>query len=266
MAHPSPPPIALMDLKIRDFRGVEQLDLDFRGPDGLPNNLIVLAGPNGSGKTTVLEAALIAAGGHKLTVGPRGRRAIRKGTSDYLIEAHLWAGNSESKIADSAYATPPKASESPLVWYFSSWRAPNLIGAVNVTVGRPGRRPAKTDPNRLLNVKQQLANAAAAQSFRGGQGSLLRDYSHWIALINESWKKFYPDHNDKFEVGLVESEEEAGGAFEVFYQRGASHTLSVDDLSAGQLELFLFLASLVLNNDRSGIVFIDEPELHLDPQ
>ncbi len=42
--------------------------------------------------------------------------------------------------------------------------------------------------------------------------------------------------------------------------------LSVDDLSAGQLELFLFLAALVLNDDREGIVFIDEPELHLDPQ
>ncbi len=28
----------------------------------------------------------------------------------------------------------------------------------------------------------------------------------------------------------------------------------------------MFLAALVLNDDREGIVFIDEPELHLDPQ
>jgi recombinational DNA repair ATPase RecF len=57
----SPPPIALTSLKLRDFRGIDSLDFDFRDPDGLPINLVVLAGPNGSGKTAVLEAALILA-------------------------------------------------------------------------------------------------------------------------------------------------------------------------------------------------------------
>ena len=62
MAQPS---IALTELSIRDFRGIDKLDLVFRRPDGQPNSLVVLAGPNGSGKTAVLEAALIAAGGAK---------------------------------------------------------------------------------------------------------------------------------------------------------------------------------------------------------
>ena len=44
------------------------------------------------------------------------------------------------------------------------------------------------------------------------------------------------------------------------------HRLEIDLLSAGQLELFLFLGVLALNEDREGIIFIDEPELHLDPQ
>ena len=41
---------------------------------------------------------------------------------------------------------------------------------------------------------------------------------------------------------------------------------SKSTFSAGQIELFLFLAELSLNEDREGIIFIDEPELHLDPQ
>ena len=135
-----------------------------------------------------------------------------------------------------------------------------------MTVGKPGRRPAKTDPNRLLNVKQQLANAAAAQSFPGAKPPLLRSYSKLIARVNEGWKKFYPAQTDEFAVGITESNEDGAGAFEVFYKREGSSPLSVDDLSAGQLELFLFLAALVLNDDHEGIVFIDEPELHLDPQ
>jgi len=266
----SPPPIALTSLRIRDFLGIEFLDLDFRGPDGLPNNLVVLAGPNGSGKTAVLEAALIAVGGNKLAVGPLGKGAVRKGAEDYEIRAEIRARTNifdeDEVIEISSRTVPPKTNPQLPYWYFSSWRAPTLVGAVNVTVGKPGRRPAKTDPNRLLNVKQQLANAAAAQSFPGARQPSAHGYSRWIARINEGWKKFYHDHGDEFAVELTESEEYGDGAFEVFYKRQDSPRLSVDDLGAGQLELFLFLAALVLNDDREGIVFIDEPDLHLDPQ
>ena len=269
-AQPGPPPIALTSLSIRNFRGIDSLALDFRGPDGLPNNLVVLAGPNGSGKTAVLEAALIAAGGAKLATGHRGGRAVRRGAEGYEVRADF---RFRSRTLDDDITVIEKADTSAALpdppvphWYFSSWRASTLVGAVNVTVGKRGRRPAKTDLNRLLNVKQQLANAAAAQSFPGANRPLLRDYSLWIARINQGWKKFYPGHDDEFVVGLADSDEESNGAFEVFYIRENHPSLPVDELSAGQLELFLFLAALVLNDHREGIVFIDEPELHLDPQ
>jgi recombinational DNA repair ATPase RecF len=85
------PPVALTSLSIRDFRGIDSLDLDFRGPDGLPNQLVVIAGPNGCGKTAVLEAALMAAGSRGLTVGPTDRRATRRGTHEYAIRARFLA-------------------------------------------------------------------------------------------------------------------------------------------------------------------------------
>ncbi len=266
----SPPPIALTSLRIRDFRGIESLELDFQGPDGLPNRLVVLSGPNGSGKTAVLEAALIAVGGYKLAVGHRGKRAVRRGAEDYEIRAEIRARTStyddDEVFVDSSGGLPPRNDPRLPFWYFSSWRAPTLVGAVNVSVGKRGRSPATTEPNRLLHVKQKLANAAAAESFPGANPSQGRSYSEWIARINEGWKKFYPDRNGEFVVGLIESEGAGDGAFEVFYRREGSASLSVDELSAGQLELFMFLTTLVLNDDREGIVFIDEPELHLDPQ
>ena len=267
----TPPPIALTSLKIRDFRGIENLELDFRGPDGLPNNLVVLAGPNGSGKTGVLEAALILSGGHKLAVGSRGVRAIRRGATDYLIEASFMRNGNEVSVSDVPTADPPgyllsERATKASVWYFSSWRAPNLVGAVNVSVGKPGRRPEKTDPNRLLNVKQQLVNAAAVQRFRSQKPLVDTSYDIWVGQINQAWKNFYPDREDLFVVDLVDSELQGDGAFEVYFCPENSPPIPVDDLSAGQLELFLFLAALVLNDERKGIVFIDEPELHLDPQ
>jgi energy-coupling factor transporter ATP-binding protein EcfA2 len=266
----SPPPIGLESLSIRDFRGTDRLDLDLRRPDGRPNSLVVLAGPNGCGKTTVLEAALIAVGGQKLAVGASGRRAVRKGTKDYEIRARLqvrgqmFDDDRELVATSSGLASAPEAWLP--FWYFSSWRAPNFVGAVNVTVGKPGRRPAKTDPNRLLNVKQQLTNAAAAQSFPGAKQTQQQSYSKWINRINEAWATFYPGLDNEFSVGLIDTEDTGTGAFDVYYGRLGAPALPVDDLSAGQLELFLFLAALVLNDDREGIVLIDEPELHLDPQ
>ncbi len=272
MPPPAKLPIALSFLTIRDFRGIDQLDLDFCGPDGLPNRLVVLAGPNGSGKTAVLEAAMILLGGSKLIVGPRGRRAIRRGATQYEIRAGLRLDGSrldgeEIKLLHTSRSPAPPTDPDLPTWYFSSWRAPNLVGAVNVTVGKPGRRPAENDPNRLLNVKQQLVNAAAVQNFPGAKQPLLKRYSRWIERINEAWAKFYPGQADRFQVGLADDDNDQGeGSFDVFFDRPSTYPLSVDELSAGQLELFLFLAVLALNDDREGLVIIDEPELHLDPQ
>ena len=151
-------------------------------------------------------------------------------------------------------------------WYFSSWRAPELPGPVDVTVGKPGRRPAKTDQNRLLNVKQRLVNAATVELFQTPLPSFGR-YSALIQAINEGWNEFYPESGHTFAVEVVTpGDEDSSGSFDVYLRTPEGLRLEFDLLSAGQIELFLFLGELALNEDREGIIFIDEPELHLDPQ
>ena len=94
----------------------------------------------------------------------------------------------------------------------------------------------------------------------------LLDVSEIMPVINEAWREFYPERDESFSVEVVKSEEPAGGSFDVYLRTSEGFLLEVDLLSAGQLELFLFLSALALNKNREGIVFIDEPELHLDPQ
>lgn len=99
MRHPVlRPNMGIASLSIRDFRGIDRLDLDFRGPDGHPNSLVVLAGPNGCGKTTVLEAALILVGGHELITGRRGRPAVRWGAENYEILADVQFANGNIRL------------------------------------------------------------------------------------------------------------------------------------------------------------------------
>lgn len=266
MPDPFPTPtIGLTSLSIRDFRGIKSLDLDFRGPDDRPNSLIVLAGPNGCGKTAVLEAALIAAGGSKRAVGPRGPKAIRRGCKDYKISGTFDNAGQSFAVIDTARRQPPPQDDSLPLWYFSSWRAPRLTGSLDVTVGKRGRRPIKNDSNRLKNIKQSLINAAAIERF-SSQQDLLKGYSLWIEEINTVWHDFYPESAQAFQVDIIEPGEEETGSFDVFLVDSQGARLEVDYLSSGQLELFLFIGALVLNDRREGIVFIDEPELHLDPQ
>jgi len=261
-----PPNLALASVSIRDFRGIDTLDLDFRGPDGNPNSLVVLAGPNGCGKTAALEAALLMVGGHDLVVGRLDKDAIRRGASRYSIEASVKCGEQYlSKKHQSGRPPTPLRIQIPHC-YFSSWRAPQLPGPLDVTVGKPGRRPAKGHENRLLHVKQRLVNAAAVELFQKSLPPFGR-YSSWIRAINEAWSGFYPDTHQTFAVELVTpGDGDSSGSFDVFLRAPDGFRLEVDLLSSGQIELFLFLGELALNDDREGIIFIDEPELHLDPQ
>jgi len=267
MSSPVPPPsVAITSLSIRDFRGIEALDLDFRGPDGNPNTLVVLAGPNGCGKTAVLEAALLVVGGNDLLVGRQDERAIRTGADDYSIQATMKSG---AQGFTNRHQCSRQVTPLPLPirhWYLSSWRSPQLPGPVDATVGRPGRPRAKTQENRLFHVKQRLVNAATVERFQKPLPSLGR-YSTLIRVINEAWSEFYPDSSHKFDVEVVNAgDADSSGSFDVYWRTAEGLPLEVDLLSAGQLELFLLLSELALNDDREGIIFIDEPELHLDPQ
>jgi energy-coupling factor transporter ATP-binding protein EcfA2 len=267
MSNPvQPPSVAITSLSIRDFRGIEALDLDFRGPDGNPNSLVVLAGPNGCGKTSVLEATVVLAGGTKLITGPRGRPAIRRGAAGYEIRANFqtnsetWQSKEVAGVSDAAVGVLRV-----IHWYFSSWRAPALVGPVYPSVGRPGRRPARTDQNRLRVVKQLLVNAATVERFENLLPAL-GHYTSVIRTINEAWCEFYPEAGQPFAVEIVSSKKATREGFDVYFRTREGRRLEVDMLSSGQLELFLFLSTLALSEGREGIIFIDEPELHLDPQ
>lgn len=278
------PSIALTSLKIRDFRGVESLDLDFRGPDDEPNRLVVLGGPNGGGKTTVLEAGFLVLGGRKeLVDGPVGRDAIRRGAGFSSIEASVSGGAGcswdERLYIEDSMDRSAKPSTAESVEYFSSRRAVSLVGAVNPAVRGRRRRPPKGDRDRLYEVKQALVNAWTRElAERGGSMGAAASkpprnepaapsYSEIKEAVDKAWRTFHPDRRQSFDVGFAGGNGDDEGLFDVFLEtRPGRPPIPVDFLSAGQLELFLFLASLALAGDRPGIVFIDEPELHLDSQ
>lgn len=108
-------------------------------------------------------------------------------------------------------------------------------------------------------------NAATIERFRNAPTGFVK-YSAIIQAINNAWREFYPESGQNFTVEIVPPDESGIGGFDVYLISPDGARIEIDLLSSGQLELFLFISSLALNQNREGILFIDEPELHLDPQ
>jgi predicted ATPase len=267
-----PPQAMLREIEITNFRGIEFLKLALVGPDENPTRVVVLSGPNGCGKTTVLEACLLAAGCPDLLRGAHDRTAVRSGAGDYRIWAEFQIG-SERQTVERTHSKNFRKLRGPSGMpvelpcaYFSSWRAPRLVGPVAVTAGKKGKRPYATEENRLWIVKQFLVNAKAHFSMATHQPMIpgLSEYEAVLEAVNSIWDTFYPNRGERFSVEPVSADPDEG--FDVFLNSEGGTRVPLDSLSSGQMEIFILAGSALPHRQAEAILFIDEPELHLDPQ
>jgi energy-coupling factor transporter ATP-binding protein EcfA2 len=264
-------PIGISELIVENFRGTRSLELKFLDPGANASDIVVLGGPNGSGKTSVLEACLLALGHPELIRDAAKSPLVHAGTSSFRITARVQMGGDKTEVTLRGTDLPERsprhlraARELPCL-YFSSWRAPKLVGPVPVTAGRPGKRPSNTEENRLWLVKQFLINAKA-HSFMStpGQGDGVSLFEMSLRQLNEVWAFFHPGREQSFSVDPVSDDPDAG--FDVFLVGPEPARVPLDSLSSGQLELFGFFGAFLRSKFREGVLVIDEPELHLDPQ
>ncbi|RPI63935.1 MAG: hypothetical protein EHM48_01665, partial [Planctomycetaceae bacterium] len=245
----------LQEIHIEGFRGIKDLRLSFLGADGKPSKLVVLGGPNGSGKTAVLEAVLLAAGNRDLARGQFGKGAIHAGCNDYKITA-IFAGKTGPYTVEYSAATSPKPFKVDCD-YFSSWRAPKLVGALGITAGKKGNRPLRNEENRIWNIKQYLINARAYQTMSTPDSPIDgSQYSEVINRVNDVWKMFYPSSNQSFSVDPAGQDPSDG--FDVFLNLSDNIKVPLDALSSGQVEIFALAGSMLPDTYPVSLICIDE--------
>ncbi len=97
-------------IRIRDLRGIEHLDLDLRDEIGVPRDLVVLAGPNGCGKTTILDAISAALTAptqltsHREDMVFSPRALVRVGAAQATVALSLTFSAEERAATEALYA------------------------------------------------------------------------------------------------------------------------------------------------------------------
>jgi energy-coupling factor transporter ATP-binding protein EcfA2 len=178
--------LRVRSVKLRDFRGIDAIDLDLTGSDGAALDLAVFAGANGTGKTALLEAILMV-----LNVPDRlpndsapRRTQVRFGANQFAIETRLEyrlndavevfdaglrvnfkteeGSNVRTQMLDGRTRAMPGGwywqSDTPMraaVEYFSSRREPEALGETPEVTGPPSHAEA----HRVRELKRRLVSA-----------------------------------------------------------------------------------------------------------
>jgi len=295
-------PVRLLRLEIQDFRGIDHLVLDFPDDDPVMERAgaLVLAGDNGAGKTSVLEAILLAFGRVDLLPSDTASPAelTRQGASDFLIrcvakhrgDPSPWEINGESvrmlltSLAStdplSAYGSPLVSDSAKLMVRVFQGRSripwprieyfPAGVGLTRALALAPGREASRTTGSGIADIQRRLINAHGR---RGGAELFARMNDFLRPFLGARWQA-----DVVYDAEAMDSERrvvlrdgelpEAGISLEAVRARAAQgkampRVVPVDRLSAGQKMLIATAAMFLLGDRPPDMVLFDEPEQHL---
>ena len=279
---------AILSLEFQQFRRWQGKKLSFLGPDEQPLPLVVLAGPNGSGKTSVLEAILLGLGRADLIVRdlpaedrerfPRGRLGP---TESLGMQILLWengpvhpparlSGIHSSAGADWGRHIPlgraildDQASQKwDIVEYFSSTRKPAFVGPLQDSP--KGRPPDNNEANRIWRFLHLLLQQQSRRVNPRYQGSTLD--LEWLDQLNRFWRKFRAD-GTSLDLDLVDPEDREKTEWNLYLFHQQTRICSLDALSSGEIQILNMVVPFITRTEPfQGILLIDEPELHLHPE
>jgi hypothetical protein len=225
----------LLRIEIHGSQKISDFALDLRSPDGSPNKYHVLAGPNGCGKTVILEAILEVLGKGKLLTRPHSTGwlaatlRLENGKEHQIGLRGYWGRGNATEICDSLR-----------VEYISSQHIPsvNIQQFKHLVRQQQGRRVLTSGPEPKDRV--------------------------WLEQLTHFWQEFRKDKTH-FVMTLVNQEDLDVNEWDIFLYDQDRRICSIDNLSSGELKV-ISMAVPFITKSFDGLLLIDEPELHLHPQ
>jgi hypothetical protein len=286
----------LLRIQTEAFRGLPNRTYDFAHPGtGAPQDVVIITGEPGSGKTSLLEAIVAA----KEDVGPYGpTRALgscvragartarvhatwvlspaeraRAGLGDAVVTTTSVFGDGEPPVAPhpdklrALFAEHSCAPGKGKVEYFHAGRS--LAAGRGVSSGTDTAAPAAEVRLRLTTSNEKyravraylvaacLADAAKAAETLLASGVVLGAGS--LPHRAEIQQALRPLLRDRTFEGI----EPAARGYRLRFRCRSGELLDLDDLSATEQQAVLFAATFRHLGLEHSLVLIDEPELHV---
>jgi len=220
----------IKSLFINDFKMFKDFNLSFSDNDGIPLPLVVIAGKNGTGKTTIL-----------------------KYLSDYNMQKGDYIEIFQTRKPQGLEEWEFKESQNIIIDTFKlyeSFAGINIkkteyrehIEYLPVTVGNIGNVEEKI-------VNYYITNAEELDSFKESLKNIQK-------YINNIFKNLELNFN----VSKIDYKEK-----KVFLKNKNNKEFSIEELSTGEKTLVSKVLYLYFNEIKNKIILIDEPELSLHP-
>jgi len=218
----------LRKIHIENYKIFKDFDLDLTN-NGEIQNLVVLAGINGSGKTTILKDII-----YEFFVNHKIENSCKIEIEHYEIKTkkYISVGFNSINISQAVDKAIPGnlSSEFPETYYFQA--------------GQLNQKQAKET---ILNYVDKLIYQQDKKSSEA--------YEMVQTLLQELFLDF--DLQIQFK-GISQNRE-------IFFQNSSNKQISIDELSSGEQELITKSFSLYLSDIKNSIILVDEPEGSMHP-
>jgi len=261
--------VRLERLEIQNVRSLRQLTVDFHDS----SNLLLLAGLNGSGKTSVLEAIL-----HAFLKNERREDVRSLPDQDYRIivnfraisglgyriertpKYHRLIDAEGTVLADTEYEFRRIFSEMGIL-FASSLRQTTASRRGRMTIRRLSR---SADESPIETLRASCVIEFINKKLNPQTATL-----EYLLRLNKCWKRFYPEQSGGFviaeDMSLRGPTSSGELTHDLFLQREKDgERIGLSDLSSGEQEILSLVAQVMVAKSKFDLVLIDEPELHLN--
>ncbi len=267
-------PIRIERIHIENFRGIDDLELEFLATRPDEGGVAVLAGDNGCGKTSVLDAIAI---GIEKDVIERSQRRFGTARSEIVVTLSRRDERSGGRLTRS----PRTSSEAPTA-IGVPWHGAASQVREGATVDEMYERPRMVylpaghrDEERVVeNLARRLVNL-----FHRSRGAAQPERSPFVRLERFLRRFLGAD----FRLAVLPASDQADSNFivlaahadvpldvtsfemarrEAQTRREIPSLVPLDDLSSGMIELIVIAGRVLFHDGPPDIVMIDEPEQH----
>ena len=254
---------------IKNIKGIKDLELSFKKDDKILD-VIVLAGVNGSGKTTILEAIKDFFYNENVNYDEPEKSNVNldifleefEKYSSYNLKRVKFLNTFHYKKSDNN-----TSSQNQTINNFESLAKIIYVPAEN------NFEKVKTDTTTLLRISQfiNIINSNVIKDIP----SYIATRRNYLATIEEDLtmkeitNKVVNEINSIFDIFELDVKLKGFSKDEKtmpIFENSAGEEFDINDLSSGEKQLFLRTLSIKMLEPKNSIILIDEPELSLHPK